>query len=65
MTFLRADHPQWPDGYWPALVGAKVRMPAVIEAGRVLAGYLVEARETKDTIELTFADLIREADQDF
>lgn len=65
VTFLRAEHPQWVAGYWDQLVGVKVRMPAVLEAGRMLAGYLVEARETTDTIELTFSDLVPEASQDF
>lgn len=65
VRFVRAEHPHWPDGYWDALVGVKVRMPAVLEAGRMLAGYLVDARETSDTIELTFSDLVPEADQDF
>ena len=65
VTLVRAEHPGWwPDGYWPALVGIEVRMPAVVERGRVLVGYLAAAEETRDTIRLTFSDLEPEPHDD-
>ena len=58
VTIARADHPGWwPPGYWDGLVGLDLRIPALIEHGRVLAGYLRAVRETEDTIELTFGGL--------
>ena len=56
VTLVRAEHAYAP-GYFDALVGLAVRMPALVEHGRVLAGFLVAARETADTIELTFGEL--------
>lgn len=56
VTLVRAEH-SWPRGYWPALAGLDVRIPALIADGRVLAGYLVAVRETDDTIELVFGDV--------
>ena len=50
----------WPPGYLDALTGTRVRMPALVERGRVLAGYLVAVRETEDVVELTFSGLAPE-----
>ena len=61
VVLKRSDRPGWWSvGYWDALVGVHVRTPALLEGGRVLAGYLVGARETEEIIELTFADLAAE-----
>lgn len=51
---------RWPEGYWGALVGYDVRMPAVVEQGRVLAGFLVDAEEEGEEIVLTFEKLAPE-----
>lgn len=51
---------RWPAGYWIALMGCDVRMPAVVESGRVLAGFLVAAEETSEEIVLTFEELAPE-----
>lgn len=45
------------DGYWDALVGVKVKMPALVDGGRVLVGYLVGVEEDADAFVLTFSDL--------
>lgn len=48
----------WQDGYWHQLVGVRVKMPAVIERGRVLVGYLVAVREESPArFVLEFSDL--------
>lgn len=61
VTFLRREHPHWGNGYFQALVGSKVKMPAMVDAtGHVLSGFLVAARETEDAIELEFSDLAAE-----
>lgn len=56
VTLVRAEHAYAP-GYWDKLVGLELLIPALVEHGRVLAGYLVAARETQDTIELEFSDV--------
>jgi hypothetical protein len=45
---------RWP-GYWEPLIG--VRMPAFVEAGKVMAGVLVAVDEGAETVRLTFSDL--------
>lgn len=56
VTIARASH-DYPPGYWDALVGHPERMPAVIDGGQLLVGYLVGAEEGESEITLTFADL--------
>lgn len=53
----------WPDGYFKALVGLKLKMPAVVARGRVLVGYLVAAEESPESFTLTFSDLEPELDE--
>lgn len=45
----------YPDNYWAPLIG--MRMPAVLEAGRVMVGVLVAVEETSETVRLEFSDL--------
>lgn len=57
----RADH-NWPRGYFDALIGLSIRMPAVIDNGRVLTGVLLDSDESDDeVIRLKFADFQPEA----
>ena len=63
VTLVRADH-HFPPNYFDALVGLKVKMPAILERGRVLVGFLIAADETKETIRLTFSDLEPEPTDD-
>jgi hypothetical protein len=48
---------RWP-GYWPPLVG--LSMPALLEAGKVMAGVLVAVEEGAESVRLTFSDLAPE-----
>lgn len=59
VTLSRRDR-FYPDGCFAALVGCDVRMPAVIERGRVLAGYLVAVEEDELEIRLEFEGLAPE-----
>lgn len=56
VVLKRAEH-NWPDGYFGALLGLDVRMPAVVERGRVLAGFLVAVEESATEFVLTFEGL--------
>lgn len=47
----------WSDGYFTALLGLRVKMPAVVERGRVLVGYLVGVEETPEAFTLEFSEL--------
>jgi hypothetical protein len=48
---------RWP-GYWPPLIG--LRMPALVQAGKVMAGVLVAVEEGAETVRLTFEGLEHE-----
>jgi hypothetical protein len=54
---VTVERARYPAGYWSALVGCELRMPAVVHEGRVLAGFLVAADESSEEIRLTFSDL--------
>ena len=47
-------------GYFDALLGLDIRMPAVVESGRVLAGYLIGVVEDEDGFTLEFSGLAPE-----
>jgi hypothetical protein len=49
---------RWP-GYWAPLIG--LRMPALVEAGTVMAGVLVAVDEGAEVVRLTFEALESEA----
>lgn len=59
VVLRRADHPGWwsSPGYFAALVGCGLRMPAGVVDGRAVAGLLVGAEEGEDEITLEFAGL--------
>jgi hypothetical protein len=48
---------RWP-GYWAPLIG--LRMPALVEAGKVMAGVLVAVEEGAESVRLTFEGLALE-----
>ena len=48
-------------GYFDALLGVDIRMPAVIDSGRVLAGYLVGVVEDEDGFDLEFSGMVPES----
>jgi hypothetical protein len=54
---VTVERARYPRGYWGALVGCELRMPAVVVEGRVLAGFLVAAEESDEAVTLTFSDI--------
>jgi hypothetical protein len=54
---VTVERARYPAGYWSALVGCELRMPALVLDGKVMAGFLVAAEETNETVTLTFAGL--------
>ena len=57
---VTVERARYPSGYWAALVGCELRMPAVVVEGKVLAGFLVAAEESSEFVVLTFAGLAPE-----
>jgi hypothetical protein len=49
---------RWPGGYFQPLIG--LRIPALLEAGKVMAGVLVAVEEGAESVRLTFSDLAPE-----
>lgn len=45
-------------GYWAPLIG--LRMPALVEAGKVMAGVLLAVEEDAESVRLTFSDFAPE-----
>ena len=57
VVVLQREGRAWRDGYFTALLGLSLKMPALVEDGRVLAGYLVGVEETKTEFRLEFSQL--------
>lgn len=56
VVLKRLERP-WPDGYFHKLLGLEVKMPALVENGRVLVGFLVGVEESAEAFTLEFSDL--------
>ena len=54
------ERARYPRGYWNALVGCELHMPAVVHEGRVLSGRLIAVSDDETEITLTFSELAPE-----